>query len=90
MLSLKEDIRQFYALAEHDLLVKSLVEDLYGMRRTQRPDIFPMLVLAVTLQMASIRRSDQMMNLLIKEYGEKITFDGKEVSYWPSPETDFA
>jgi len=86
VLSLKEDIGQFYALAEHDLLVKSLVEDLYGMRRTKRPDIFPMLVLAVTLQMAPIKRSDQMMNLLIKEYGEKIAFDGEEVSYWPSPE----
>jgi len=85
MLSLKEDIRPFYALAEHDLLVKSLVEDLYGMRRTKRPDIFPMLILAVTLQMAPITRSDQMMNLLIKEYGEKIAFDDKAVSYWPSP-----
>jgi len=86
MLSLREDIRPFYALAEHNLLVKSLVEDLYGMKRTKRPDIFPMLILAVTLQMAPIMRSDQMMNLLIKEYGKKITFEGKEVSYWPSPE----
>ena len=86
MLSIKEDVREFYALAERDLLVKSLVEDLYGMRSTKRPDIFPRLVLAVTLQMAPIRRSDQMMNLLIKEYGEKIRFDGKEVLYWPSPE----
>ena len=86
MLGLKEDIRPFYALAKHDLLVKSLVEDLYGMRRTKRPDIFPMLILAVTLQMAPITRSDQMMNLLIKEYGEKITFDDKTVSYWPHPE----
>jgi 3-methyladenine DNA glycosylase/8-oxoguanine DNA glycosylase len=85
MLSTNEDLREFYALAEHDLLVKSLVGDLYGMRRTKRPDIFPRLVLAVTLQMAPIRRSDQMMNLLIKEYGEKIAFDGKEVLYWPSP-----
>jgi len=86
MLSIKEDIREFYALAEHDPLVKPLVEDLYGMRSTKRPDIFPRLVLAVTLQMAPMRRSDQMMNLLIKEYGEKIVFDGKEVLYWPSPE----
>lgn len=86
MLSLKEDVREFYALAEHDPLVKSLVGDLYGMRRTKRPDIFPDFVLAVTLQMAPIRRSDQMMNLLIKNYGVKIRFDGREVSYWPSPE----
>ena len=86
MLNLEEDIRQFYALAEHDPLVKVLVEDLYGMRSTKRPDIFPSLVLAVTLQMAPIKRSDQMMNLLIKEYGERVRFDGREVLYWPSPE----
>ncbi|MFB0514851.1 MAG: DNA-3-methyladenine glycosylase [Candidatus Bathyarchaeia archaeon] len=85
MLDLEEDIGQFYALAECDPLVKVLVKDLYGMRRTKRPDIFPRLVLAVTLQMAPIRRSAQMMNLLIKEYGEKIRFDGKEILYWPSP-----
>jgi DNA-3-methyladenine glycosylase II len=84
-LSLKENIREFYALADRDTLVKSLVADLYGMRRTRRPDIFPSLILAVTLQMAPIRRSDQMMNLLIKNYGEEIGFDGRTVLYWPSP-----
>jgi DNA-3-methyladenine glycosylase II len=84
-LSLKENISEFYALAERDTLVKSLVGDLYGMRRTRRPDIFPSLILAVTLQMAPISRSDQMMNLLIRNYGEEIRFDGKNVLYWPSP-----
>lgn len=86
MLNLKEDIRPFYALAEHDPLVKELVTDLHGMRNTKRPDMFPRLVLAVTLQMAPIKRSHQMMNLLIKEYGEKMAFDRKGIWYWPSPE----
>jgi DNA-3-methyladenine glycosylase II len=86
MLSVREDIREFYSLAESDPIVRKLVKDLYGMRRTQRPDVFPMLLLAVTLQMAPIKRSDQMMTLLIENYGETIRFDGKKVSYWPSPE----
>ncbi|HML02619.1 MAG TPA: hypothetical protein VK487_04505 [Candidatus Bathyarchaeia archaeon] len=86
MLGSKEDIRPFYAFAKHDSLIKALIEDLHGMRRTRRPDIFPMLILAVTLQMAPIKRSDQMMSLLIKEYGDKVTFDHKQISYWPSPE----
>jgi len=86
MLNLKEDIREFYSLAESDPLVRRLVKDLYGMRRTKRPDVFPMLLLAVTLQMAPIKRSDQMMTLLIENYGETITFDGKQVAYWPPPE----
>jgi len=86
-LNLQEDMREFYALAEHDSIIKSSVEDLYGMRRTKRPDIFPSLVLAVTLQMAPIRRSHQMMDLLIKNYGTKIRFDDRLVAYWPSPES---
>ncbi len=85
-LSLEEDVGEFYALAGRDPLVKALAEDLYGMRSTKRADIFPRLILAVTLQMAPIKRSNQMMSLLIKEYGEKIVFDGKEVWYWPSPQ----
>jgi len=86
MLNLKEDISSFYGLTERDPLVKVLVKDLYGMRNTKQPDAFPRLILAVTLQMAPITRSNQMMNLLIREYGERIRFDGKEILYWPSPE----
>jgi 3-methyladenine DNA glycosylase/8-oxoguanine DNA glycosylase len=85
MLSLQEDIREFYALAEHDPIVKTLKEDLYGMRRTKRPDIFPSLILVVTLQMAPIKRSLQMMNLLVENYGVSVRFDRREVLYWPSP-----
>jgi DNA-3-methyladenine glycosylase II len=87
VLNVREDIREFYRLVRRDPLVKALVKDLYGMRVTNRPDIFPRLILALTLQMAPIRRSEQMRNLLIKEYGERIAFDGKEISYWPSPRT---
>lgn len=86
MLSVEENIKPFYTLARHDSLVKALIEDLYGMHRTRRPDIFPQLILAVTLQMAPIARSDQMMDLLIEEYGEKVVFEGREIAYWPSPE----
>ena len=85
MLNLGEDIRRFYALADHDSLVRVLVKDLYGMRSTRTPDIFSRLILAVTLQMAPIARSDQMMTLLIKEYGDRVRFDGREILYWPPP-----
>ncbi len=86
VLSLDENINQFYELAKRDHLVKILVEDLYGMRSTNDLNLFAALILAVTLQMAPITRSNQMMRLLIKKYGEAIRFDGKQVWYWPSPE----
>ena len=86
MLNLGEDIREFYALAERDTLVKVLVKDLYGMRNTKQPDIFQRLILAVTLQMAPITRSNQMMNSLINKCGDRVSFDGKDILYWPSAE----
>jgi 3-methyladenine DNA glycosylase/8-oxoguanine DNA glycosylase len=87
MLSVNEDITHFYALARQDELVRALVEDLYGMRNTKQPDIFSRLILALTLQMAPIARSNQMMELLIKQYGEAVGFDHKEILYWPSAKT---
>ena len=84
LLNLQEDITPFYALAKHDKLVRVLVKDLYGMKSTKGVDLFSKLILAVTLQMAPIKRSDQMMKLLIKEFGERVKFDDKEVLYWPS------
>jgi 3-methyladenine DNA glycosylase/8-oxoguanine DNA glycosylase len=86
MLRVDENLGEFYAMAKHDSVVKTIVRDLYGMRRTTRPDIFPSLILAVTLQMAPIKRSRQMWNLLLQNYGAKAKFDAKEILYWPSPE----
>ena len=86
-LKVNEDITEFYRFADEDPLVNILVEDLYGMHYTDRIDLFPDLILAVTLQMAPIKRSDQMMNLLIEYYGERVRFDSEEVTLWPSPAT---
>lgn len=87
VLSLDEDIKPFYALAKRDRLVRMLVEDLYGMRSTNDPNLFSALNLAVCLQMAPMSRSNQMMQLLIRKYAESVRFDGKHVLFWPSPET---
>jgi DNA-3-methyladenine glycosylase II len=86
ILNIEEDVSEFYALAKNDPLVDTLVKDLYGMRNTKQPDIFSRLILAVTLQMAPIARSNQMMTLLINNFGQSVRFDKKEVLYWPSPE----
>ncbi len=86
-LSLDEDLKDFYSLAKDDSLVEAVVQDLYGMRSTNDPNLFSALILAVTLQMAPISRSNQMMQLLIDRYGEAARFDDREVQYWPSPET---
>lgn len=85
-LGIKEDIREFYAIACKDEILRQTVDDLYGMRTVAWPELFPALILAVTLQMAPMKRSNHMMDLLIESFGEHITFDGKTITHWPSPD----
>ena len=85
-LGVKQDIREFYEMACKDEILRQTVDDLYGMRTVAWPELFPALILAVTLQMAPMKRSNQMMDLLIENFGEHVCFDGKTIVHWPSPE----
>ena len=85
-LRVDEDINHFYTMAQKDKILSDVVKDLYGMRTVAWPELFPALILAVTLQMAPWKRSNEMMNQLIHNFGETINFDEKTVSYWPSIE----
>jgi hypothetical protein len=48
------------------------------------PELFSALILAVSLQMAPMKRSNQMMDLLMENFGDEATFDRKTICYWPS------
>jgi 3-methyladenine DNA glycosylase/8-oxoguanine DNA glycosylase len=82
----EEDLTEFYKLASKDTILSAVVKDLYGMRTVAWPELFSALILAVTLQMAPLKRSNQMMELLIGHFGDQACFDGKTIRYWPSPE----
>jgi DNA-3-methyladenine glycosylase II len=83
-LKTEEDLTDFYNLSQKDSILQGVVEDLYGMHTVDWPELFPALILAVTLQMAPMKRSDQMMDLLKANFGEQASFDEKTMSYWPS------
>jgi len=85
-LKTEEDLTDFYELSKKDSILQGVVQDLYGMRTVGWPELFPALILAVTLQMAPMKRSNQMMDLLNKNFGEQASFDGKTMTYWPSPQ----
>lgn len=85
-LRVEEDITNFYELARKDEILRSVIKDLYGMRSVSWPELFPALILAVTLQMAPMKRSNQMMKLLIENFGDQIHFNEKTIRYWPSKE----
>ena len=83
-LKTEEDLTDFYKLSRKDPILRGVVKDLYGMHTVGWPELFPALILAVTLQMAPMKRSNQMMDLIMAKYGEEATFDGKTIRYWPS------
>jgi 3-methyladenine DNA glycosylase/8-oxoguanine DNA glycosylase len=85
-LGASEDIRPFYKLLKKDRILKHLVKRLYGMHDAWASDVFPSLTLAVLLQMAPIKRSEQMWDCVIKRYGARIKFDGAEIILWPTEE----
>jgi 3-methyladenine DNA glycosylase/8-oxoguanine DNA glycosylase len=86
-LGVRQDLRDFYRMARKDSILKHVVKDLYGMHDTNPGSIFDTALLAIALQMTNIKRSNQMMDSLIKNYGETAAFDGKKIRVWPRPET---
>jgi len=84
-LGLNDDVTSFYTFAESFPYLKQSVEDLYGMRVCSFPDLFSAVILAITLQMASYGRTERMIKLLYRNYGEKIIFDDVKVIVCPSP-----
>lgn len=86
-LKAEEDLTGFYKLSQKDDILQGVVKDLYGMHTIGWPDLFPALILAVSLQMAPMKRSNQMMDSLMANFGEDANFDGKTIRYWPSAQT---
>jgi DNA-3-methyladenine glycosylase II len=86
-LKAEEDLTGFYTLSQKDPILQGTVKDLYGMHTIGWPELFPALILAVSLQMAPMKRSNQMMDLLMANFGEDAIFDRKSIRYWPSAQT---
>ncbi len=85
-LGINEDLNEFYAVAKRDKILKHTVQDLYGMHDTQSSSLYGAAILAICLQMAPLKRSNQMMGCILKKYGVVAQFDGKEIQTWPLPE----
>jgi len=49
-------------------------------------DVFGGVILAILLQMAPIKRSEQMMDKVLEHFGTTVSFDAKEVILWPRAE----
>ncbi len=84
-LGANRDLRAFYRMARRDPILRFAVRDLYGMHDTDAANLFSEATLAILLQMAPLKRSRQMWECVIRNYGEKAEFDGVKVAVWPTP-----
>jgi DNA-3-methyladenine glycosylase II len=82
-----QDLNEFYGMARKDSILKHVVEDLYGMHDTQSAYLFNSVVLSICLQMAKMDRSEKMMAAINEWYGDRVEFDGKEITVEPAAET---
>lgn len=85
-LGANQDLGEFYEFASKDGILKHVVKSLYGMHDTQGVSLFSSVVLSICLQMARLKRSNEMMGAIDRKYGETIEFDGKKVMLQPTAE----
>jgi len=83
-LGAEQDLKEFYAFAMKDEILRHVVESLYGMHDTQAVSLFNSVILSICLQMARLKRSMEMMEAIDRKYGETIQFDGRRVVLQPT------
>ena len=79
------DVEGFYRFARKDPVLRRTVQDRYGMRLGRLDELFGRVILAITLQMAQLKRSRQMMGDILRLYGTRVRFEARETTLWPTP-----
>ena len=71
MFSVDDDLKEFYSLAKNDPVLKQAIKDLYGLKVQTSLTLFEGLVIGFCLQWVSFQRGVEMIDCLIKRYGER-------------------
>ena len=75
---LNEDLTEFDRLVGRDKRFAPVFKKWLGMRNSSAHNLYELLIISIVLQNATIRRTVQMMDALLKSYGEKVEFDSRE------------
>lgn len=78
-----EDYSDFYKKFEKDKLICKVLKKFKGMHSFCIEGLYEYLMIAILLQNANIKRTVQMTNTMLENYGDAIGFDGiKLYSFW--------
>ncbi len=76
---LDADLKEFNKLAKSDKRFYPIFKKWLGMRNSSAHNLYELLIIAVLLQNATVRRTVQMTNILLDNFGTKLKFDNKEI-----------
>jgi len=76
---LSADLKEFNKLAKKEKRFYPVFRKWLGMRNTSEYTLYELLIIAIVLQNATVRRSQQMLDALIGEFGTKVQFDNKDL-----------
>lgn len=83
-LSLDDDLRQFYSMAEQDPRFWPIVEDLFGYHPVRFQSPFETAVWAILSQRNRMATARNMYRRLVRRFGYEAELDG--ITYWAFPE----
>ncbi len=78
--NLKLDLKDFYKSFRDDEILGPVIKKWKGMRPGHPSSLYQYLIIGIVLQNASVRRSMQMFQTLLENYGKLLEFDNKE--FW--------
>ncbi|TKJ33281.1 hypothetical protein CEE39_04165 [bacterium (candidate division B38) B3_B38] len=81
MFSTGDDVRGFYSMAEKDPVLKRAVKELRGLKIQSAPTLFEELVIGFCLQWVSFQRGVEMIDCLVRKFGERVD----DLYAFPSP-----
>lgn len=76
---LDRDLKEFDALAKKDKRFSPIFKKWLGMRNASQYTLYELLIIAIVLQNATVRRSQQMLDALLGKFGTKLEFARKEL-----------
>lgn len=76
---LSADLKGFNKLAKSDKRFYPIFKKWFGMRNSSAHNLYELLIIAVVLQNATVRRTVQMTNALLDNFGSRVNFDNKDI-----------
>ena len=77
--NLQLDLTDFNRRFGDDPQLGSVIDKWHGMRPASYSSLYEYLIIAIVLQNATVRRSVNMMQALLENYGDLLLYDGKEL-----------